>query len=222
MPVPEKVKRISVEDYLANEERAIIKNEYVDGRLFAMTGTTLRHNIIAGNLMAILRAHIKGSKSSNCRVYMADVKVHVKATNSFYYPDVMVTCGSTKDTSMFSEKPVLIVEVISRTTASIDRREKVTSYRQLESLKEYLIVHQRKKCVELHRRGVDGDWEVVEFKRADELELRSMPCGVLNVLVDSIYEDTDIQNSDPLVNEPGADYYFTIGDCDEEDGDIDW
>jgi Uma2 family endonuclease len=125
MSVPGNVAHMSVDEYLSSEEHASVRREYVDGRVFAMTGVTKRHNIIAGNIYSILRAHVRGSQ---CRAYISDVKVRVEAANSFYYPDVMVSCEPFDHKSVFTSTPRLIVEVLSRSTAAIDRREKVLAY----------------------------------------------------------------------------------------------
>src|SRR5271156_6653396 len=133
MSVPKPV-YLTVERYLEEEERAALRHEYVDGRIFAMTGATRRHNIIAGNIYSMLRSHVRGSR---CRAYVSDVKVHVESTNSFYYPDVMVSCDAYDAKAVFTDHPLVIVEVLSRSTAAIDRREKVLAYRKIESLREY-------------------------------------------------------------------------------------
>src|SRR5438067_235338 len=82
---------LSVDEYLAMEERSQIKHEYVDGLTFAMSGATDRHNVITANIYTALRSHLRGS---SCRARLLDMKVHVKAANSLYYPDVLVACGS--------------------------------------------------------------------------------------------------------------------------------
>ncbi len=116
-----KLTKMTVDEYMAFEMRATVRHEFVDGRLFAMSGATKRHNIIAGNIYSILRAHVRGSQ---CRAYVSDVKARVESMNIFYYPDVMVSCDLFDKDSTFAARPVLIVEVLSRSTAAIDRREK--------------------------------------------------------------------------------------------------
>lgn len=188
MPTPDRLVYITVEEYLANEEHASLRHEYVDGRVFAMTGVTRRHNVIAGNIYSILHAHVRGSR---CRAYISDVKVRVESTNSFYYPDVMVACDRFDEKSVFTASPVLIVEVLSRSTATIDRREKVLAYRQIDSLREYLIVHQKKKQAELHRKNEQGSWDIFEYGQEADLLLESIPIGPLTFSIDAIYEDVD-------------------------------
>ncbi|MBA3993655.1 MAG: hypothetical protein C0469_09015 [Cyanobacteria bacterium DS2.3.42] len=90
MPAHTNEMYVSVEEYLASEERSMLRHEYVDGRLFAMADSTLKHNILSGNLFSLLHAK---AKNGQCRVFIHAVKVRVEATNSFYYPDVMVYSG---------------------------------------------------------------------------------------------------------------------------------
>jgi len=203
---------ISIEEYLANEEIASLRHEYVDGRVFAMTGTTRKHNLISINICLKLTEHLRGSR---CRVYMSDVKARVEVTNSFYYPDVMVACDKFDKKSVFTAYPVLIVEVLSRKTAATDRREKAYAYKQIESLQEYLIVHQSRKRVELHRKNEQGNWDIFEFGPGTELTLESI-VGSLKVSMDSIYEgvDSDLGGS-------GLDVREDV-ECEWNEEDLDW
>jgi Uma2 family endonuclease len=215
MALPNRHLPVSVDDYLAQEEYSSVRHEYIDGQLFAMTGTTRLHNTIALNIASIFRSHLKGS---GCRVYMSDVKLQVEATNSFYYPDVMIACDAYNSTSVMTNCPVLIVEVLSRSTTAIDRREKVLAYRQLPSLNEYLIVHQRKQLLELHRKDEHGSWHVLEFGRGDLLMLDAIQCSPLTLPVEAVYEDADwAPASDLEVREEAA-----PGWQDEEVDTLDW
>lgn len=190
MESKKKLSYITAEEYLANEECASIKHEFVDGQVYAMTGATGRHRKIAGNIYSALRSHLKGS---GCHADIADAMVHVQHTNSYYYPDVLVSCGSFDEEAMLVESPVLIVEVLSRSTAAIDRREKLYAYKRLNSLREYLIVHQRTQKVELHRKNAYGEWELYEFTQ-DAVSLESLPIGKIVIPLEVIYEDVDWTN----------------------------
>src|SRR5437868_14877821 len=110
MAIPKYQLYMSVEEYLAFEETASLRHEFVDGQVFAMVGTTLRHNIISANLQSILQTHLRGS---SCRAFISDVKVRVEATNSFYYPDIMVSCKPLDTSGTVITEPVLLVEVLS-------------------------------------------------------------------------------------------------------------
>lgn len=195
---------VSVEEYLASEEHSSIRREYVDGRLFAMTGSTMKHNILSGNLFALLHSRLKGGP---CKVFIEALKVRVEATNSFYYPDVMVACSAYSDKAVFTNKPVLLVEVLSPSTSKIDRREKLIAYKQIPSLKEYLIVHQRKRCVEIYRRDESGDWSICLLATGKTFEICSVPGDPMEVSMDDLYADEDGEGaSTPAVREDEADY----------------
>lgn len=187
MAIPETVIQMTAEEYLAREEYATVRHEFVDGQVFAMTGATKRHRTIAGNIYAALRAQIRGSR---CSADISDAKVHVQATNCYYYPDVVVSCGTDADNSVVVSAPVLIVEVLSRSTAGIDRREKVIAYKKIESLREYIIVHQRIARIEVHRKNEAGTWSVEEFRKGQCLIL-SMPTGAFQLSLATIYEGVD-------------------------------
>jgi Uma2 family endonuclease len=215
-----KLTYISVQEYLANEEGASLRHEYVDGRTFAMSGTTRKHNLIAGSIYSKLREHLRGKR---CSAYMSDVKARVEATNSFYYPDVMVACDKFDKKSVFTAHPVLIGEVLSPKTAATDRREKAYAYKQIESLHEYLIVHQSRKRAELHRKNAHGNWDVFEFGPGTELTLESIPGGVFKLSMIEIYEDVDAHLGGLEVHEDAeADWNEEEHELDDEDGDLDW
>ncbi len=179
---------MSVEDFLTFESAAPGRHEYVDGQVFAMVGSTMRHNIISSNIQSILQTQLRGG---SCRAFISDVKVRVEATNSFYYPDVVVSCKPLDTSGTVVTEPVLLVEVLSPSTAATDKREKLVAYLKILTLKEYLIVYQSKKRIEVYRKGLDGHWkipEVVELQNT--LEIHSLPKR-LSIALDAIYEDVD-------------------------------
>jgi Uma2 family endonuclease len=205
---------LSVEEYLRREEcSTTCKHEYVNGQVFAMTGSTRRHNIISGNIFSILRDFVKGTP---CRAFIGDVKARVEAANCFYYPDAMVSCADdSDDTEVYTDCPVLIVEVLSPSTSQIDRREKLVNYRLIPSLNEYLVIHQRRKCVQLYRKSENGDWSTSKIE-AGTVCLLSMPKGELRLEIDEIYDGVRFEKGNVnRVEEPGAEYA-------DEEGDLDW
>ncbi len=170
---------ISVEEYLEGEKVSPIKHEYVRGRVFAFAGASDAHNRIAGNIFAQLwpAANKKG-----CRTYMSDMKVRALG-DRFYYPDVMVVCDEDDQGDYIKEKPVLIVEVLSRSTASTDRREKVDAYLSLPSLEAYIMVDSRTKQVEAFFRTPEG-W--LERRFTDSGEVPFAPLDT-SLSLDAIY-----------------------------------
>ncbi len=185
MAQAQRIAYISEEDYLVSEELSPVKREYVDGQVFAMAGATDSHNIITTNTLFHLHSHVRGSA---CRAYVNNMKARIQAINTYYYPDVMVSCGPRKPQDVFTETPVLIVEVISRRTETTDRREKLTNYRKIPTLREYVLIDQRKRSVEVYRLNDDGQWMQEIIRSKGELELTSLPNGPCVISLDEIYE----------------------------------
>jgi Uma2 family endonuclease len=147
---------MSADDFLAWEAGQTLRHEFVDGEVFAMAGTEDRHATVAGNLYMALRQHLRGS---SCRVYISDVKLHVAAANSFFYPDVMVTCSEADATRRLVKQDArFVAEVLSPSTAAYDRGAKFAAYRALPSLAEYLLIDVDDQSCDLYRKGADGLW----------------------------------------------------------------
>ena len=172
MNVPRPIIRLSVEDYLAAERSADVRHEYVDGELFAMTGASRAHKAIALNIAAALLDHLRDGP---CRVAIADMKVRSESLNRFYYPDGVVSCNAVAEEpdDHVETRPILVVEVLSPSTAATDRREKRLGYQTLPSLQEYVLVHQDRVAIELFRR--QGDlWTRAEHAAGERIALPSI------------------------------------------------
>jgi Uma2 family endonuclease len=187
MQTPIDINLVSVEEYLQGEQISEIKHEYVCGQVFAMSGASRAHNLIAGNIYALLRSHLRGS---NCRTFISDMKVKLttaqKNNDLFYYPDVVVTCDREDNRKFFLTSPCSIFEVLSPSTETIDRREKRLNYQNLDSLQEYILVSQDKIQVEIYRKDDRGKWLVKSLSQGDILELRSID---FQIAIADIYED---------------------------------
>ena len=165
---------LGVEAYLAGEEIAERRSEFVGGRLYAMTGATEEHNHLCVNLVLALapRARARG-----CRFYLNDMKLRVPTaagTDDFYYPDAMVVCDDTDDHRLYRLRPCLLVEVLSDSTARIDRREKYQAYTQIDSLNGYLLLDQTSLYAQLFHRGDDGGWQEQIFDASEAV--LDLPC----------------------------------------------
>jgi Uma2 family endonuclease len=201
----ELTRSISIEEYLRLEQEGSVRHEYVDGHIFAMSGGTFNHQTIIGNIHSVLRGHVRGS---GCRAFISGTMVRVDATNSIYYPDVVVGCGNYKGDQITLNDPVLLVEVLSRSTAKIDRREKYYAYKHIPTLKEYLIVDQRRRRLELYRKNDKGEWDLISAT-SSAITLESMPVGPLNLPLDDVYENVDFPaGGDLQVREDEEDYYL--------------
>ena len=143
-------------DYLAWEAAQTERHEFVDGETSAMAGAEDRHVTVSMNIAFALRQHLSGSP---CRTYMSDMRLHVAAAASYFYPDVMVTCSAADQASaLIKSEPKLIVEVLSPSTAAYDRGVKFSHYRSLSSLQELVLVDLDTRSTDVYRLGSDGLW----------------------------------------------------------------
>ncbi len=174
-------------DYLASEQCAPRKREYVGGEAHAMAGGGARHNRISLNVASKLDA---AARAANCEVFIADMKVKVEAHRAFYYPDVMLACAEQDDHPLFRALPCLLVEVLSPTTAMIDEREKWLHYRDIPSLRHYLLIDSEKRHARVRTRDGDGWLE----QTLDEEDIIALHCGTLRATLslDEIYERTGL------------------------------
>lgn len=179
-PVP--IRPMTLEEYFEFEERSSTKHEYVDGEVYAMCGVTRRHNAIAGNIYMRLRMAARGGP---CRVHISDVKLRIGRI--IYYPDVMMACGTPPTDERLEDAPCLLAEVLSPSTESTDRREKLMVYKGIASLRTFLIVDQERRRVDRYWRERGGDWQ-----RETIVDRGSVPitCGPASVVLtlDQIYE----------------------------------
>lgn len=167
---------ISPEAYLEMERKAETKSEYIDGCVLAMAGASRRHNQIVFNLAGIIGNQLKNRP---CEAYVSDMRVNIRETGMYAYPDLVAFCGEPEfedaqvDTLL---NPSLIVEVLSASTEAYDRGEKFAHYRRLSSLSEYVLVAQDKMRVELFLRQGER-WVFSEFDGVgDRVVLASIRC----------------------------------------------
>ncbi len=184
--------QLSAAEYLDWESKSKFKHEYVDGELYAMSGATRRHNLIASNLVSHTRA---ASRRRGCQVFGSDMKVHIEARNSFYYPDLSVCCDPNDRHELYLVRPCFIVEILSPSTAAIDRREKRVSYSSLASLLEYAIVNQDRMRVELYRRESEdrqgsAAWRGYLLSELDDVVESS--CLSMRLSLTEIYEGVEL------------------------------
>jgi len=153
---------LTPEEYLEHERKAEYKSEYLRGEVFAMAGASPLHALIVTNLV---REFSQALRSRNCNVYSSDLRVRVRPTGLFTYPDVVVVCGAAEfadDQDDTLTNPTLIVEVLSESTQNYDRGQKFQHYRTLPSLREYLTVGQDAVHIEQWTRQPDGRWLLTE------------------------------------------------------------
>lgn len=174
---PETTTLVTAEDYLAEERLAESKSEWGDGEIREMTGASRMHVLIAGNVFGWLWAALK---TKPFEVYNSDMRVRVP-DGHYYYPDVSVAAVP----AQFEEdqrpdtltNPLLVVEVLSDSTESVDRGEKLDNYRRIPSLTNYLLVSQHTPRVDHYGRQADGSWRLeIVADRAGVVRLPSLDC----------------------------------------------
>ncbi len=184
------------EQYLALEREAEYKSEYIDGQIYAMSGASEEHNLIAGNIFGELRSQFRGRP---CRVYISDMRVKVSPSGIYTYPDVAAVCGGAhfEDSHVDTlTNPNIIVEVLSPSTELYDRVAKFARYRELESLTDYILVSQDKVFVEHFTRHGDGhkQWLLTPIDDLEStLRLSSIGCEIAMAF---IYENVSFTEPD--------------------------
>lgn len=195
--------RISIADYLVGEAKGERKHEYVDGEIYAMSGASRRHNLLASNIH--VQAGWAAKRKPHCQVFGSDMKLYVEARNSVYYPDLSVCCDPEDRDERYLIRPCWIVEVLSPSTANIDRREKRMSYETLSSLREYVILDQDRMRADVYRRQA-GVWLAQRFDQPHEVVECS--CLDLRLSLGDIYAGVELPPAG--VSEPESPDYELI------------
>jgi len=163
---------MNAQDYLIWEETQLDKHEFVNGNVLNMADVDERHVTICGNICMALRPHLSATP---CRTYLTQMKLWCATQDSYFYPDVMVTCSAADHAnSKIKREPLLLVEVLSPSTAAYDRGAKFAHYRQIESLQELAFIDPNSRCTDVYRRGTDGLWVLHPFRADEGLEFASV------------------------------------------------
>ncbi|MGH8610643.1 MAG: Uma2 family endonuclease [Gammaproteobacteria bacterium] len=180
---------LTPEAYLEWEKTQPEKHEYLNGNVYAMVEARDAHVTVAGNAFALLREHLRGGP---CRAFISDMKLRVEQGNAFFYPDVFVTCDP-RDLveEYFKRYPVLVIEVLSDTTAAFDRGRKFALYRRLESLREYVLIDPDSFTVDCFRRDDSGHWVLFAYEGEAVAEFDSVDFKVALALLFENVERTD-------------------------------
>ena len=175
---------ITEAEYLDGEHYNDIKHEYIYGDVYAMTGASRNHNTLTNTIARLLGNHLE---QTPCSVFSSDMKV--KTDHCFFYPDVLVVCDDEQGHDYYTEKPVIIVEVLSKTTRRNDKTTKMTAYKNIPSLQEYVLIEQDCVDVEICRR--ENGWCSEHYFLGDEVTFNTLE---LSVSVADIY--TKVNNED--------------------------
>ena len=190
-----KISNLTVKEYIQQEINSGIKYEFHNGKIYALAGGTLNHGLISGNIYSELRNKLQ-SKLSTCLPFNSDVKLHINESNSYVYPDTMVICGEiekSQEDSNSVTNPILIIEVLSKSTAEYDRGDKFHLYRQISTFKEYILIEQGRYIVDVHFKHENSDlWRITRYEGLDKIvKIQSLN---IEISMEEIYYRTELEN----------------------------
>ena len=173
----QKPKFYSAKEYLSLERESEFRHEFINGEIYEMAGANKRHNLISKNLIYLIEAQIR---ERECSVYGSDMRIKIRSTEKYTYPDVVALCGPEEFEDAAEDNllnPSLIIEVLSKTTEAYDRGAKFAYYQSIESFREYVLITQEPFRVEQFVRKDANTWTYFEFRSEDEvIKLNSIDC----------------------------------------------
>lgn len=185
-------KTYTAKEYLALEAAATERSEFYNGVIYTMAGGSFNHDMISGNVYAALHAF---ARTASCTAFTSNMKLKIKAHNLYHYPDAMLIYGTPKFEKNRKDvvlNPLILVEVLSKSTESYDRGKKFEYYRSLPTFQEYLLIDQERIYVEHYHRLHIGRWEyTILVDLTEAVKLQSIP---LEIPVRHLYEQVDWLN----------------------------
>ena len=181
-------KTFTESEYLELERNADFKSEYYNGETFAMAGASLIHNKIVSNLIFLFNQFLKDKP---CDVYPSDLRLQVEKSGLYTYPDITIVCGKTEllDNKFDTLKnPTILIEVLSDSTEKYDRGQKFSFYREIPSLKEYILVSSKTMKIEKFKRLEDGNYLYIESNEHQPFPIDSIN---MNLNLEDVYNKID-------------------------------
>lgn len=170
--VKENFPQLTPDEYFVWEEKQQENYEYIDGQVYAIGGGSVNHSRIAVRFTSLFDTHLE---NTGCITGNSDLKVNIAETTNYTYPDASVTCDDRdKITTQYITYPCLIVEVLSDGTEAYDRGDKFRLYRNNPVLQDYLLVSSIRIEMDLYHKKETGEWIILNYKRGDVIELKSI------------------------------------------------
>lgn len=189
---------ITEQEYIEFERASISKHEYFDGQIYAMTGASRIHNLIAGNTLATLHGQLRRKP---CQIFPSDMRVKIMRTGLYTYPDLVVICGEPEFTDDVLDtliNPLVLLEILSPSTERYDRGMKSQNYRTIETLQDYILIAQDHYHVEHYSRQDNGQWLLQEaIGIGSAIIIRSIEC---TLALEDVYEKVDITPENPGIS----------------------
>lgn len=162
-------KKVTAQEYLTFERQSLEKHEFFEGEVFAMAGAGRSHNIIFSNFFIEIGLQLKGKP---CYPYGSDMRIHIPENTLFTYPDISVICHDgitpSPEDDDTATQPTVLIEILSKSTRNYDRGVKFKLYRDIPTLKEYILIDSESINIEAFRLNADAHWELEEYKRLAE------------------------------------------------------
>lgn len=191
------------EEYLALEENAEYKSEYIDGQIISMAGGTANHNRIAGNFYAVMNFAFR---QKEYEVFNSDMRLWLPQKRIYTYPDAMIIVGEPEfynNRTDIITNPQVIVEVLSKSTKGYDREDKFQAYRTIASFQEYLLIDQTRIHVEQFSKTGKKQWNLREYDEEDEaIALGTAP---FEISLQDLYDKVNFAVAEPEEKIDGVD-----------------
>lgn len=185
--------KMTIEEYLQFEKAGNTKHEYYQGEVFAMAGAKPRHNVISKNLIRDIATALRGKP---CQPYGSDMRINIPENTLFTYPDISIICGDIVPSEYDEDtatQPIAIIEILSKSTKDYNRIGKFKLYRDISTLKEYILVDSESVNIEAFRINRNNHWELEEYKTLSGK--LSMPSVQIDILIADIYDGTKLSDT---------------------------
>ena len=182
--------KLTVEEYLLFEKKSLEKHEYFKGEVFAMAGASARHNVVFSNLFIGIGIQLRGK---TCRPYGSDLRIHIPENTLYTYPDISIICGEIVPSSTDADtavQPTVLIEILSTSTRDYDKGGKFTLYRDIPTLKEFIVIDSESISIEAFRINTKGHWELEEYRSIEGT--LTIPIVNVSLTLKEIYEGTKI------------------------------
>ena len=182
--------KMSIQEYLEFEKNSIDKHEYYRGEIFMMAGAMPKHNVIFKNVFGELYKKLKGK---SCQPYGSDLRINIPENTLFTYPDISIICGdivTSEHDEDTATQPVVLIEILSKSTKDYDRGSKFKLYRDIPTLKEYILIDSESISIESFSINQNNHWELIEYKTIEStLSIDSID---FQLSLTEIYEGTKL------------------------------
>lgn len=182
--------KFTTEEYLQIEKDSPAKNEYFKGEIFAMAGAGPRHNVIFSNLFGELAHRLNGRP---CRPYGSDLRIHIPENTLYTYPDISIICGeivASKTDPDTAVQPTVLIEILSPSTKNYDRGGKFILYRDIPTLREFIVIDSESISIEAFRINKNGHWELEDYRSMDDT--LTIPIVDVSISLKELYEGTKL------------------------------